>query len=57
MGSYCTIFLTSVIEIFHSKKAFLSKMVLFLSFLNNTTNEIQIHNNYVLDRIRTAHRI
>ena len=46
---------TFVMEIFHNKKVFLSKMVLFLDFLNNAVNEIQIRNNYVFDR--TIHQI
>lgn len=55
MGICFTIFFSFVIENSHSKKVFLSKLVLFLGFLNNATNEIQIHNNYVFDRIRTVH--
>lgn len=42
MGICFNIFFTFVIENFHSKKVFLSKMVLFLGFLNNVT-KIQIH--------------
>lgn len=34
MGICLTTFFTSVIEIFHSKKVFLSNMVLFLCFLS-----------------------
>ena len=56
MGICFNIFFTFVIEKFHSKKVFLSKMVLFLGFLNNVT-KIQIHKSYVFDGIRTVHQI
>lgn len=60
-GICFTIFFSFVIENFHSKKVILSKMVLFLGFLNNVTNEIQIKKNVfdkiVLDKIRTVLQI